>query len=245
MLPSNLCGIGQCLRADLLSRKRAANLPPNKVRMLPEGLEVDLDILQQGRQGGPLMVVRDLSSRPAPAPCDPMGVGIVGRRGNDPQGVLPLLQPLAHQLRARGRMGAQVVDDHQRHAPAGARPGDSGPPLGAQDSRRATWGQAAVKPALTPSDEAEAIDLVVGARGLDQLLPATALPAPDPRKRGLKRQLDLILELEIGVWQEGPPCFHVWRYCLQEIGLDKGGNGWRGWRASPGHDHLHPEACPT
>ena len=155
------------------------------------------------------------------------------------------MQPLAHQLRARGRMGAQVVDDHKRHAPTGARPGDSGPHLSAKDIRRATWGQAAVKPALTPIDEAEAIDLVVGARGLDQPLPATAFPAPDPCKSGMKRKLDLILEIEIGVWQEGPQFFHIWRYFLQEIGLDKGGNGWRGWRASPGQDHLHPEAFPT
>jgi hypothetical protein len=142
-------------------------------------------------------------------------------------------------------MGAQVVDDPKRQASTGARPGDSGPHLSAKDIRRAPWGQAAVKPALTPIDEAEAIDLVVGARGLDQPLPATAFPAPDPRKSGMKRKLDLILEIEIGVWQEGPQFFHVWRDFLQEIGLDKGGNGWRGWRASPGQDHLHPEAFPT
>jgi hypothetical protein len=61
----------------------------------------------------------------------------------------------------------------------------------------------------------------------------------------MKRKLDLILEIDIGARQERPQCFHVWRYVLQEIGLDKGGNGWRGWRTSPGQDHLHPEAFPT
>jgi hypothetical protein len=34
--------------------------------------------------------------------------------------VLQLGQHLAHQLRARGRMGAQVVHDHKCHAPTSA-----------------------------------------------------------------------------------------------------------------------------
>src|ERR687887_2412586 len=99
-------------------------------------------------------------------------------------------------------MGTQIVHDHQRHTPAGARPGDGGPDLGAKDIGRASGGQATVKPARTPIDEAEAIDLVVGARGLDQPLAATAFPAPDPRESGMKRKLDLVLKREIGVWQE-------------------------------------------
>src|SRR5262245_6712649 len=82
-----------------------------------------------------------------------------------------------------------------------------------------TWAQkiSAVRPGArgpsnqppTLSDEAEAIDLVVGAGGLDQPLPATAFPAPDPRERGMKRILDLILEIEIGVRQEGQQFFLI------------------------------------
>lgn len=213
--------------------------------MLPQGLEVLMDILQQCGKGGPLMVMGDLAARPAPEPLDPVGVRIVGWRVNKPQVVRQLGQHLAYQLRARGRMGPQVVDDHKRYAPAGTRPGDSGPDLGAKDIRRTAWGQTAVKPALTPIDEAEAIDLVVGAGGLDQPLPATAFPAPDPRERGMERKPDFILEIEIGVRQEGPQFFQVGRHVLQEIGLDKSGNGWRRRRAGPSQDHLHPEAFPT
>src|SRR5215510_4558583 len=142
-------------------------------------------------------------------------------------------------------MGAQVVYDHERHTPAGARPGDGSPDLGAKDIGRTAWGQSAVKPARTPIDEAKAINLVVSARGLDQPLPAPAFPAPDPREGRMKRKLDLILEIEIGVRQEGPQFFQVWRHCLQEIGIHKSGNGWRRRRAGPGQDYLYPQTFPT
>src|SRR5262249_44705513 len=148
-------------------------------------------------------------------------------------------------LCARGRMGAQVGHDHERHAPAGARAGDGHPDLGAKDIRRAAWGQAAVKPALTPIDEAKTIDLVVGSRGLDQPLAATPFPAPDPREGGMKRKLELLLERDISLRQEGPQGFQIWRHFLQEIDIDKRGNGWRRRRAGPSQDYLHPEAFPT
>ena len=213
--------------------------------MLTQGLKVRLDILKQGSKGRPLMIMRDFPSRPAPEPLDPVGVGIIGGRVNNPQVVMQLGQHLAHQLRARGRMGAQVVHDHKRHAPAGARPGDGRPHLGTKDIGGAPWGQSTVKPALTPIDEAEAIDLVVGAGGLNQPLPATAFPAPDPREGGMKRIRDLILEIEIGAWQEGQQCCHVWWHVRQEIGIDKLGKGWRRRRAGPGQDYLHPQTFPT
>ena len=132
--------------------------------MLSQGLAVLMDILQQCGQGSPLMVRGDLPSRPAPEPLDPVGVGIIGWRVNDPQVVLPLGEPLAHQLRARRRMGPQVVHEYQRQASSGSRPGDGRPHLGTKDIGGASWGQSAVKLARTPIDEAEAIALVVGAR---------------------------------------------------------------------------------
>lgn len=164
--------------------------------MLSQGLAVLMDILQQCGQGSPLMVRGDLPSRPAPEPLDPVGVGIIGWRVNDPQVVLPLGEPLAHQLRARRCMGPQVVHEYQRQASSGSRPGDGRPHLGTKDIGGASWGQSAVKLARTPIDEAEAIALVVGARGLDQLLPATVLSAPDPRERGMwarSRSLALVV----------------------------------------------------
>src|ERR671932_216816 len=202
MLPTKLCGIRQWSGYCHLIGKRTPNLPENKLWMLPQGLEMHMDILQKCGKGGPLMVMGDFPSRPAPEPLDPIGVRIVGRRVNQPQMVRQLGQHLAHQLRARWRMGAQVLDEHERQASSGTRPGNGGPPLGTKDIRCASGGQAAIKPALTPIAEAEAIALVVGTGGLDQPLPAPTFPAPNPREGRMKRKLNLILEIEIGAWQE-------------------------------------------
>lgn len=142
-------------------------------------------------------------------------------------------------------MGAQVIDEHERQASSGTRPGNGSPPLGTKDICCTSWGQAAVKLALTPIDEAEAIDLGVGAGGLDQPLPAPTFPAPHPREGRMKRKLNLILEREIGAWQESQQFFQVWRYFLQEISIHKSGNGGRRRRAGPGQDSLHPQTFPT
>ena len=50
----------------------------------------------------------------------------------------------------------------------------------------------------------------------------------------MKRHVDFILEIDIGVGQEVQQYFEVWRHVLEQIGLDKGSHGWRGGRAGPG-----------
>jgi len=60
----------------------------NKVWMLPQGLEVDMNILHQYSKGIPLMAVGDLTSRPAPEPFGPIGVGVIGRRVDELQVVV-------------------------------------------------------------------------------------------------------------------------------------------------------------
>jgi hypothetical protein len=70
--------------------------------MLPQGLEMRMNILQQCGKGGSLMVMGDFPSRPAPEPLDPVGVGIVGQHVNEPQVVMQLGQHLAHRARSQG-----------------------------------------------------------------------------------------------------------------------------------------------
>ena len=61
----------------------------------------------------------------------------------------------------------------------------------------------------------------------------------------MKRKLNLILEIEIGAWQERQQFFQVWRHFMEQVRLYESSHGWRGWRASPSQDHLHPQAFPT
>ena len=245
MLPTKSCGIGQCLSIYLLSCKRAANVPQDELRMLLQGVEVDLDILQQGSKGSSLMVVSHLSARPTPEPFNAIGVRVVGRRINDPQVVTQLGQQLAHQLGACGRMGAEVVHEHERQASSGVRPGDSGSHLSTKDVSRPAGGQAAIEPTLAPVDEPKAIDLIIGSGRLDQALSAAPFATPDAGQGRMKYQLDLVLEIDIGVGQEGQQLVNIGWHFIEKIGLDKRSNGWREWRASPSQDHLHPEAFPT
>ena len=202
-------------------------------------------ILQQCGKGGALMIMGDFPARPAPEPLDPVGVGIVGWGVNEAQMALQLGQHLAHQLRARGRMGAQVVGNHERLPSLRARTLDRRPHLSTKDRRRAPGGDAPVKPAVAPVDEPEAIDLIVSARGFHQALSPSAFATPHPGQGRVERELDLILEIDIGVRQEVDQLVNIRRHCSEQVSLAQRRDGWRGGRASPGQDHLHPEAFPT
>jgi hypothetical protein len=61
----------------------------------------------------------------------------------------------------------------------------------------------------------------------------------------MEGKLNLILEIDIGTEQEVDQLGHIGRHVSEEISVDKRSYGWRGWRASPGQDHLHPQAFPT
>ena len=245
MLPSKSCGIGQCLRVDSLSCKWATNLLEDKVRMLLQRLEVDMNLLHQCSKSVPLMVGGDFPPRPAPEPFAPIGVGVLGRWVDQPQVVAQLGQHLAHQLRPGGGMGPQIIGHHKRQAPPGARPGHGRPSLGAKDIRRAAGGQATVKPARAPVDKPKAIHLVVGSRRLDPALPASAFPTPPAGEGGMAGKVDLVLEIDIRPREQAQQFRQIWGHFFEQVRFDQRGHGWRGWRASPGQNHLHPQAFPT
>src|SRR5919201_6236898 len=142
-------------------------------------------------------------------------------------------------------MRAQVIHDHDRKTPAGPRAGHGGTHLRTKDIGGAAGGETTVKPPVAPVDEPEAIDLVVGTRRLDEALPAPAFAAPDTGEGRMEYELDLVLEIDVGTWQEVDQLVHIGRHVTEEVGFNEFGHGWRGWRASPGQDHLHPQAFPT
>jgi hypothetical protein len=171
--------------------------------MLPQSLEVLMDSLQQCGKGGPRMIMSDFAARPAPEPLDPVGVRVIGGCVDEPQVVVTLRHHLAHQLRTRWRLGAQIVDAHDRHTALGARTGDSRPHLGTKDLRRAAGGEASVKPPVAPVDEPEAIDFVVGTGRFDQALSPSAFATLEAGQGGMERALDLVLEIDIGTREQG------------------------------------------
>jgi hypothetical protein len=61
----------------------------------------------------------------------------------------------------------------------------------------------------------------------------------------MERELDLILEIESRTGQKGQQIVEGWRHFNEEVRLNERGDGWRGGRASPGQEHLHPQAFPT
>jgi hypothetical protein len=61
----------------------------------------------------------------------------------------------------------------------------------------------------------------------------------------MERELDLILEIHIGTWEEVQQVLQVGRHFIKQVRLYERWDGWRGRRASPSQDHLHPQAFPT
>jgi hypothetical protein len=56
----------------------------------------------------------------------------------------------------------------------------------------------------------------------------------------MEGELDLVLEIDIGVWEEGQGLFHIGRHVIEQIGFDKCRQGWRGRCAGSSQYHLHP-----
>jgi hypothetical protein len=61
----------------------------------------------------------------------------------------------------------------------------------------------------------------------------------------MKGELDLVLERDISVWEQGQEICHIGRHGIEQLGIDKCSHGWRGRCAGPRQYHLHPEAFPT
>ena len=78
---------------------------------------------------------------------------------------------------------------------------------------------------VAPIDQAEAVGFAVVAGRLDQALAAPSLAAPDPRQRGVKGNLHLILEVDIRIRKEGEQVRDIGGEVIPQIGLHQGGEG--------------------
>jgi hypothetical protein len=65
-----------------------------------------------------------------------------------------------------------------------------------------SWSDPAIEPTITPVEQAKAVGLAIIPRCFDQALPAPSFLRPDARQRRVKSKLDLILQVEVSMWQE-------------------------------------------
>jgi hypothetical protein len=70
-------------------------------------------------------------------------------------------------------------------------------------------------------EQTKPIDFPVVSRGLDQALPASPLEAPDPRERRVKGELHLILQIQVGLRQEGKQSSKIGGKLSLQISLDQ------------------------
>ena len=95
-----------------------------------------------------------------------------------------------------------IISNHDGDAPPTCGASHSGTHLFTEHISSPSWSSSPIEPALSPVYQTEPIDLAVVSRGLDQALPTPSFAAPDAREGGVKGKLDLILEGEVGLWEE-------------------------------------------
>ena len=184
-------------------------------------LKVCFNTGEQPLKVAPLMIMGDDAARDAPEPFNPMGIRIIGGRVDQVELLLQLSQHAAYEQGTCRRVDLEIISYHDGDSPATLRAGSGGAHLFAEHIGGAPWSNPAIEPAITPIYQTKAVDLAVVPRSLDQPLPTTLFEAPDPREGGMKGKLDLILSIEVGLWQQGQQSRKISGKLIPQIGLDK------------------------
>jgi len=177
--------------------------------------------------GFALMIVGHRLAAHPPQPLDAIGVRVIGRSVDQMQLALQLGQYLTNQPRAGLGVRSQVVGNHNRHSATGRRAGDGRTHLFAKRRCCTARRQAAIKPAVHPVHDAEAVELGVYSRGDYQSLAPPIFAAPHPGQRRVKGKLHFILEVDIRPWQHVEQGGQIRRKVVKEVAFDQIGAGWR------------------
>src|SRR5690349_3613604 len=95
-------------------------------------------------------------------------------------------------------MSLEIVRNDDRNTPTLLRTSQCCAHLFTKDIRSSSRGDPTIKPPIAPVQQPKARDLAVIAWRFHYPLPTTPFEAPDPRERGVKGKLHLILQVEIG-----------------------------------------------
>ena len=134
-------------------------------------------------------------------------------------------QHAAHEQRPLSCMGLKIVRNDDRHTPTLLRTSHRSAHLLTKDISSPSRGDPAIKPPIAPVHQPKAIDLAIIARRFHQPLPATPFQTPDPRERGVKGKLYLILQVEIGSRQQCQEVRHIGRKLTPQISFDQVSHG--------------------
>jgi hypothetical protein len=191
-----------------------------------------------------VMIMRHLPSGDPKEPLDPIGVRIIGWGVDQPQYSPAGTQHLSHKQRVLRRVGAQVIGEDDRPPTPRLRASHRPCQLLGKRRGRPSGSQLVVEPALSPVDQAKALNLAIVAGGLDPALARSPATTPETGQGRVQGQLHLILQVEVGHRQQGKQRGKIGRRLLPVGFRDqrlKG--GWLG-RGRPGQESLHPQAFP-
>ena len=135
-----------------------------------------------------------------------------------------------------------IVSNHDRHTSSLFGTSHSAPHLFTKHISSASCSNTAIEPAITPVDQAKAIDLAIIPRCFDQALPTPPLATPDARQRRMQGDLDLILQVHVGSRQQPQqPGQILGQLVPQQRIRHQVVNGWRLGRCRGRYDGLHPD----
>src|SRR6266851_5012143 len=220
MLPSDSCGQSLWLSSKLIWRKRTADMLEHLCGSQGECLKMGLHICKQECEISPLMIMGDHPSRDAPEPFNAVRIRIIGRRIDQIELPLQLGEHAAHQQRTGCSVRLEIIGNHKSDPPATCGASNGRTHLFTEHIGGASGSNSAIEPAIAPVQQAKSIDFAVVSRGLDLALPASPLEAPDPRERRVKGELHLILQIQVGLRQEGEQRSKIGGKLSLQISLD-------------------------
>jgi len=116
-------------------------------------------------------------------------------------------------------MRLEMVCNHDGHSSSLFGTSHSATYLLAEDLSGASRGNSSIEPAITPVQQAKAVDFPMIPRCLDQPLPASSFSRPDAREGWVKSHLHLILQLEISTRQKCEHVFQVGGKLIPQVSL--------------------------
>ena len=122
-------------------------------------------------------------------------------------------------------MGLEIVRDHDGHASSLGGTSHGTTYLLAEDISGTPGSNTAIEPAITPVQQAKAIDFPIIPRCFNQPLPASSFSRPDARKGRVKSHLHLILQIEVSMWQQCEQISQVGGKLIPQVSLDQIMNG--------------------